>query len=44
VLQQLGISKLVIVGMQIEFCVDTTCRRAFSIGYETILVEDAHST
>ncbi|HEX3047657.1 MAG TPA: isochorismatase family protein, partial [Bacillota bacterium] len=27
-----------------EFCVDTTCRRAFSLGYETTLVQDAHST
>lgn len=44
VLQQNGISKLIIAGMQTEFCVDTTCRRALSLGYENILVEDAHST
>jgi nicotinamidase-related amidase len=30
--------------MQTEFCIDTTCRRAYSLGYEIILVEDAHST
>ncbi|MFJ8526575.1 hypothetical protein [Bacillus sp. NPDC094106] len=31
--------------MQTQFCVDTTCRRAYSIGYkENILVKDAHST
>ena len=43
-LQKKIISKLVIVGCQTEFCVDTTCRRAFSMGYDSILVEDAHST
>lgn len=43
-LQKQSINKLVIVGCQTEFCVDTTCRRAFSMGYESILVEDAHST
>lgn len=44
VLKEQEISKLVIAGMQTEFCLDTTCRRAFSIGYENILVKDAHST
>jgi nicotinamidase-related amidase len=43
-LQSLGIGKLVIVGLQTEFCVDTTCRRAFSLGYQNILVSDGHST
>lgn len=43
-LQKLGIKKLIIAGMQSEFCVDTTCRRAFSLGYESILVKDAHTT
>ncbi|WP_044639909.1 cysteine hydrolase family protein [Risungbinella massiliensis] len=44
-LQELGIEKLIIAGMQTQFCVDTTCRRAYSIGYkENILVKDAHST
>lgn len=44
ILQDLGITKLVIAGMQTEFCLDTTCRRAFSMEYETVLVEDAHTT
>ncbi|MFP7484300.1 cysteine hydrolase family protein [Priestia filamentosa] len=44
-LQELGIRNLVIAGMQTEFCLDTTCRRAYSLGYkENILVKDAHST
>jgi len=44
VLQQLSITNLIIAGMQTEFCLDTTCRRAFSMGYESILVQDAHTT
>lgn len=44
VLKGLGITELVIAGMQTEFCVDTTCRRAFSMGYRNILVSDAHTT
>lgn len=43
-LQKQGIEKLIIVGMQTEFCIDTTVRRSFSMGYETVLVKDAHST
>jgi nicotinamidase-related amidase len=44
VLTELEIETLVVCGVQTEFCVDTTCRRAFSMGYKTILVKDAHST
>lgn len=43
-LESRRIKKLIITGLQTEYCIDTTCRRAFSLGYETILVEDAHST
>ncbi len=39
-----GIVKLVVAGIQTEICVDTTCRRASSLGYQTTLVRDAHST
>lgn len=39
-----NIKNLIIVGMQSEFCIDTICRRAFSFGYNTILVKDGHST
>lgn len=38
------IIKIIIVGLQTEYCIDTTCRRAFSLNYEVTLVEDAHST
>ena len=39
-----GVDSLVIVGMQTELCVDTTCRRAVQLGYEVTLVEDGHTT
>ncbi len=43
-LRKRDIQKLVIAGMQTEFCIDTTSRRAFSLGYGVTLVKDAHST
>ncbi len=43
-LKSKGIEKLVIAGLQTEYCVDTTCRRAYSLGYDVVLVKDAHST
>ncbi|NIR86673.1 cysteine hydrolase [Candidatus Bathyarchaeota archaeon] len=43
-LESRGIKKLVIAGLQTEYCIDTTCRRAFSLGYKVVLVKDAHST
>lgn len=45
--QQLAIKnirRVIITGMQSEVCVDATCRRAYSQGYEVILAEDGHST
>lgn len=43
-LRSKGVRKLVVAGLQTEYCVDTTCRRAYGLGYEVILVRDAHST
>jgi len=43
-LKSKGIEKLVIAGLQTEYCIDTTCRRAYSLGYDVVLVKDAHST
>ena len=33
---------LVLVGMATEYCVDTTCRRAFGLGYDVKLVKEAY--
>jgi nicotinamidase-related amidase len=44
ILQNRGIANLVICGLQSEFCVDTTTRRALALGYPVILVGDGHST
>lgn len=43
-LQQRGVRRLVICGLQTEFCVDTTVRQALSMGYDVVLAADAHST
>ena len=43
-LESKGIGRLVLAGMQTEYCVDTTCRRAFSLGYDVTLAADAHGT
>ena len=43
-LQARGIKDLVICGLQSEFCVDTTTRRALALGYPVVLVADGHST
>lgn len=43
-LQKLGITTLVVCGMLSEYCVDTTCRSAYGLGYDVHLVQDAHTT
>ncbi len=44
VLHSLGVSHLVVTGMQTEYCVDATSRRATSLGYDVTLVADGHTT
>lgn len=39
-----GIDRVVIAGMQTEYCVDTSVRSAMSHGYKVLLASDAHST
>ena len=44
VLQQLEINHIVVCGLVTEGCVDTTVRRASSLGYTLELASDGHST
>lgn len=44
VLKNRNIERLVVGGIQTDFCVDTTCRQAATLGYDVTLVSDAHST
>ena len=43
-LESRGIKRLVITGMQTDQCVNATTRRAHDLGYDPILVSDAHAT
>jgi len=43
-LQSLGITDLLVCGLQSEFCVDSTVRGALARGYPVVLVADGHST
>jgi nicotinamidase-related amidase len=43
-LEDHGVGSLVICGVQSEYCVDTTTRRALALGYPVVLVADGHST
>jgi len=38
------IKQVILVGMQTEYCIDTTCRHAFALDYQITLVRDGHST
>ena len=43
-LKRLGITRIVIAGMQTEYCIDTNCRAAADLGYKVVLAKDAHTT
>ena len=43
-LQSRSVGKLVICGLQSEFCVDSTVRGALAHGYPVVLVADGHTT
>ncbi|KPA94200.1 cysteine hydrolase family protein [Pseudomonas asplenii] len=42
-LDDAGVKRLVIVGMKTQYCVDSTCRLARDLGFEAVLVGDAHT-
>lgn len=43
-LNEQGIKDIVLCGLQTEFCIDTTCKSAFSHGFNVELAADCHST
>ena len=43
-LKAMDADRLIVCGMQTEYCVDSTVRSAFERGFEVTLVSDAHST
>jgi nicotinamidase-related amidase len=43
-LTELGVQHLLIGGCMTQFCVDTTVRRAVSLGYSVTLLQDGHTT
>jgi nicotinamidase-related amidase len=43
-LEARGIKRLVIIGGQTQYCVDTTVRRALAQSYDVLLASDAHTT
>lgn len=44
ILQARGVDELMVCGLQTEYCVDTTARRALALGYPVTLVSDGHTT
>lgn len=43
-LQKRNISKLLVVGLLTETSIDSTCRSAHRLGFDVVLVKDAHTT
>jgi nicotinamidase-related amidase len=43
-LEEFGISHLIVTGCQTEYCIDTACRHATTLGYDVTLIGDAHTT
>lgn len=44
VLKAKGVTHIVLGGCMSQYCVDTTARRAVTLGYDVTLVEDGHTT
>ena len=43
-LRERSVTHLVVGGCMTQFCIDTTVRRAVSLGYDVTLISDGHST
>lgn len=44
VLRCLNIKTIIFCGMQTEYCVNATCSRAYTLGYNAFLASDGHTT
>lgn len=43
-LEKRSVTRLIVAGCMTDYCIDTTCRRAVSLGYDVVLAADAHAT
>jgi nicotinamidase-related amidase len=43
-LDEAGVSRLIVTGAMTEYCIDTACRHATTLGFDVTLVGDAHTT
>ncbi|HEM3705881.1 TPA: cysteine hydrolase [Streptococcus suis] len=43
-LQEQGVGKLIIMGMATNFCIDTTVKVAFELGYQLAVIKDGTTT
>jgi nicotinamidase-related amidase len=43
-LDEAGVSHLIVTGCMTEYCIDTACRHATMLGYDVTLIGDAHTT
>lgn len=43
-LKERGIERLVVAGLQTDYCINATCRAGAELGYQVVLARDAHST
>lgn len=44
ILKSLGVDTLIFCGLQTEYCVNATCSRAYTLGYQAYLASDGHTT
>lgn len=44
IIKELSIKNIYIAGNQSDYCIDTTCKSAFSKGLRVVLAKDCHST
>jgi len=44
ILQQWDVERVIICGLQTDYCVNATVRQALKLGYDVVLAADAHST